>query len=171
MTNDGWDESAVKRSQNRMKEIDSLPEDLRHLVYEHGWSIIKAFIDSGIKKKNSINHIIYTVREGSFEIGKREGENLIYKSIPLSEEIICRCLDFFKIPPISKQIIGHLIHKGQIIVPTEPSEKMIQASMDAVKPISEGGRPLTKHQKHKIRLRAAMKAAMKEQMTGYEPNE
>lgn len=160
-----YDEEGRNKAIKRMKEVDELPKELRELVYEHGFTIIKTLLDCGVKKPSHIKHIIYTIMEGSYEIGNRsEGTNR--KNIPHAERYLSEFFMWFKLPPVAKQALAFLIHKGRIIIPAEPSQKMIQASMDAVTPIALGGEVLTKEKKHKMRLRAALKAAIKENMTG-----
>jgi hypothetical protein len=162
-----WDAAGMDRVKRRMATIDAMPKELRALVHEHGLTVIQAFVDSGLTKPKAINHIIDTIHRGSTEIGLRES-NIIYKNNPFAESILDEILNALRAPPIAVQIINYLLRRGKVITPTEPTEKMIQASMDAVKPVSEGGELLNKRNKHKRRLRAALKAAINEQMTGDE---
>lgn len=45
----------------RMDEIDKLPPLIKELVHEWGWTIVKSFLDCGVKKPKQINHLINTV--------------------------------------------------------------------------------------------------------------
>jgi hypothetical protein len=162
-----WDAAGMDRVKRRMATIDAMPKELRALVHEHGLTVIQAFVDGGLTKPKSINHIIDTIRRGSGEIGPRES-NIIHRKNSFAESTIDEILNALHAPPIAVQIINYLLRRGKVITPTEPTEKMIQASMDAVNPVSEGGELLNKRDKHKRRLRAALKIAVIEQMTGDE---
>lgn len=45
----------------RMHEIDKLPQDIRSLVHEYGYSVVKSFMDCGVKKPKHIRHLVETV--------------------------------------------------------------------------------------------------------------
>jgi hypothetical protein len=57
------------RCKNRMNEIDSLHPDVRAIVHEEGWTVVKAFLDAGVRNARQIRHLIRTVREGSEAYG------------------------------------------------------------------------------------------------------
>lgn len=65
------DDAARQRGISRMKTIDALPQEIRAVVHEEGFGVVKAFLDCGITKARQISHLIETVRGGSKEIGKR----------------------------------------------------------------------------------------------------
>ena len=45
----------------RMAEIDALPPAIKELVHEWGWTIVKNFLDCGVKKPKHIRHLIKVV--------------------------------------------------------------------------------------------------------------
>lgn len=55
-----------ERIKRRMNTIDHLSPQLRALVHEHGWAIVKAFLDHGVTKPRIIDHLIRTVRRGGW---------------------------------------------------------------------------------------------------------
>lgn len=59
----------TERRRRRMEEIDRLLPEMRMLVKEEGWTIVKAFIDCGVLKPRQIRHLIGVVRAGSFDGG------------------------------------------------------------------------------------------------------
>lgn len=53
---------AKPRVERRMAVIDALPRELRELVHEFGWNVVKSFMDAGVRKPSLIKHLIHTVR-------------------------------------------------------------------------------------------------------------
>lgn len=51
---------ARKRVQ-RFDAIDSLPPELRELVHHYGWTVVRAYLDTGISKPANIRHLVETV--------------------------------------------------------------------------------------------------------------
>ena len=47
-----------KRRQNRMAQIDALSPELRALVHDYSWSVVKACMDCGVKEPRRIRHIV-----------------------------------------------------------------------------------------------------------------
>lgn len=60
-----------------MARVDAMPPELRALVYEHGLTVVDAFIQCGVTKASRIQHLIKTVRQGSVEIGNRNDAPLL----------------------------------------------------------------------------------------------
>lgn len=46
---------------SRMHDIDKLPADIRLLIHEYGYTIVKTLMDCGVTKPNRIKHIVETV--------------------------------------------------------------------------------------------------------------
>lgn len=57
---DQFEELARVRSEVRMQQIDSLPADIKALVHEYGWNLVKAYRDVGVLKARHIKHLIET---------------------------------------------------------------------------------------------------------------
>lgn len=45
-----------------MEQIDSLPAEMRGAVHRHGFALVKAFMDCGVRKANQIDHLVALVR-------------------------------------------------------------------------------------------------------------
>lgn len=50
-----------EKRQQRMGEIDRLAPDMRELVHEYGWTVVKSFLDCGVRAPNRIRHLVETV--------------------------------------------------------------------------------------------------------------
>lgn len=46
---------------NRMAKIDALPPELRELVHEYNFDVVRAIMDCGVMKPARIRHIVETV--------------------------------------------------------------------------------------------------------------
>jgi len=49
------------RRQRRMEVVDALPQELRELVHEYGFYVVKSFIDIGVTKPKHIRHLVEAV--------------------------------------------------------------------------------------------------------------
>lgn len=50
-----------RRRRNRMDQIDALSPELRELVHDYSWSVVKACLDCGVKEPRHIRHIVELV--------------------------------------------------------------------------------------------------------------
>jgi len=131
----------VKR-RKRMDEIDQLPRELRELVHEFNWSIVKAFLDSGVRDARKIRHLIRTVANGAAGYGSG------------------RQLSSGASMKISTHASMELSLRDDLVLSwLAPTEDMVRASMAAVLPYVPGTPLLSKVDKHRIRLSAALRAA------------
>lgn len=53
--------AAERRRAARMNQIDALPADVRELVHEYGFTVVKSFMDIGVVKAKHIHHLVETV--------------------------------------------------------------------------------------------------------------
>jgi hypothetical protein len=126
---------------NRMSEIDRLPADIRALVHEFNWTMIKPFLEAGVRDARRIRHLIRCVVQGA---ASYNGSSLNpVKSMRLSTEATMELA----------------LRDDLVACEINPSDQMVQASMDAVLPYVPGTPLLTKREKHRIRLRAALQTA------------
>jgi len=130
MMNVDMDAAIKGRIIARMSEIDALPADVRELVHEYGWSIVKAFRDAGVTRARNILHLVRMVQQGSAEGCARP---LIY------------------IDDAPKTLAGN----GLAVIPAEPSPAMLAASLAEVSGFNVH---VTKPEKHRLRLVAAIRA-------------
>lgn len=110
---------------SRMQTIDALPKEVRELIHEYGYTMVRAFLDQKITKANIIWHLIQQVQRGSLDTGN-----------------------------------GTASFQGgraMVVIPAEPTPEMIHASMATV---SNHDMVVDKFEKHKLRLRAAIKAGI-----------
>jgi hypothetical protein len=136
------DRFQVKRI-NRMNEIDRLPPDIRALVHEFNWTMIKSFLDAGVRDARRIRHLIRNVMDGSAAYG---GGNMPDQGVPKLK--------------LSTQTTMELALRDDLAVcHIDPLDQVVQASMDAVLPYVPGTPLLTKREKHRIRLKAALQTA------------
>ena len=117
-----------------MQTIDNLPEDWRALVHEHGFNVVMAMLDCGVKKAKHARHIINTVLD---ELSPVRGS-------------------------FSSQGTRTRAENTLALIPREPTEAMINASMATVASFEVS---VTKYEKHRLRLRAALRAATLERRT------
>ncbi len=131
----------IKRQQ-RMAEIDRLSPALRELVHEFNWNMVKAFLDNGVRDPKKIRHLIRAVSSGaaSYGSGRQFGEGASMK--------------------ISNETSMELSLRHDLVLSwVVPTDAMVRASMDAILPYVPGTPLLSKAEKHRIRLAAALKAA------------
>lgn len=62
------EEEVKKRAEIRMNTIDMLPADVRAVVHDEGWTIVKEFLVHGVTNAKSIRHLIRAVRNGSVNV-------------------------------------------------------------------------------------------------------
>ncbi len=133
----------VERAQKRMDRVDAFPVDVRAVIYENGLEIVQEFWNHGVRKAKSIQHLIDTVRgtdlpngQARFKINK--GPNTARNPAEWKS--------------------GDMVGLHLVVVSVEPTKKMIDASLAEVSGFTER---MTKSEKHRRRLRAALHAAIK----------
>lgn len=50
-----------KKRRKRLADIDQLPPEIRALVHEYGYNVVRAFLDCGVTQPNRIRHLVETV--------------------------------------------------------------------------------------------------------------
>jgi hypothetical protein len=50
-----------EKRQKRFAEIDNLSPEMRKVVHEWGWTVVKNFIDCGVTKPKHIRHLVNLV--------------------------------------------------------------------------------------------------------------
>lgn len=122
-----------------------MPPELRALVHEFGYAIVNAFLVCGVRKVSTIRHLVMEVWAGArqpSQVGGAEG-TLDWVLMQAGAEINAAKLERL------------LADFNLRIVPAEPSREMIEASMAEV---SDFTQRITKREKHRRRLTAAIKA-------------
>lgn len=135
--------------------VDDLPPGLRDCVHEFGWSVVQSFIQNGIKKPAQIRHLVNVVRLGSREPGNKRGEVGAHRSLCTLDEFLLNSES--KIT--ARALVGMLKMQNIILTTDEPYGSMISASILALK---NAPSRVTVEEKHRLSLRAAIRAGAKE---------
>lgn len=141
--------SLSAKRQFSLDRVDSMNTSHRELVHEFGLSIVNAFIKHGITSPVVIREIMREVWGGARQAGQRVGtlgslDSLLINS---GSSLTASGLQWF------------LADNHHFIVSSEPSRAMIEASMSEVSGFSTR---CTKEEKHRRRLRAAIRASSTE---------
>lgn len=143
------------RAQNALDRVDKMPPALRALVHEYGFAIVHAMVEAGIKDPAKIHHLVGEVWAGARQPAQRTGRGnrrspvlaqldwlLLQAGCEITAETLVRVLD----------------RSNLMIVTCEPSDVMVEASLDAVHHMGR----VTKSEKHRNRLRGALAAAKRQ---------
>lgn len=140
---DGWHHMSATIL-NTLANTDVMSNELRHCVHDFGYPVVKAFMKAGISDAGTIRALVYAVWRGPAAAGQGKA---LWQSVDYA---------------LSNQILDHkglarLLAQSQFaIVGFEPTKEMIAASM---REVSGGNVIVSKEEKHRRRLRAALKAA------------
>lgn len=134
-----------------METIDRLPLGLRSCVHDFGFSVVHQFVMQGITSPKTIRHLILTVWGGAREVGNcRQPDRYAGQGIVAQ---IDDTLSVHGAPLLGRQVMALLRQKGNTLLSTEPTDEMVIASCSA---LSDRG-TVTYEQKHRLRLRAALR--------------
>ena len=143
-----------QRALRALEATDAMPARLRECVHEFGYEIVSVISQAGIIDPGKIRAIVHTVWNGAREPIQRTGTKRRAHPSPVLGH-----LDWLLIqagaPITARTLIRGLDMHGMVIVPREPSTVMVQASMDATNQMGV----VSKAEKHKGRLRAAIRAS------------
>jgi len=122
------------RAQKRMARFDALPADVRAVANEYGLEIVEDFWNHGVRKGKSIAYLIDCARN----VLRTPDGGTTQKYRP------------------NVTANGKKNHVSKTVtVPIEPTDEMIAASMSTV---SGHNVLVTKREKHRLRLKAAISA-------------
>lgn len=148
----------VVKAARAFSEVDAMPPELRQCVHEFGYAIVNACLLAGVTKPNNIRHLVHEIWNGA-----RQPEQKMAGSGQRQGSV--RTLHFLDWVLIqggagisAEKLVRLLWLKDYVIMPREPIKEAVAASMDAI----AGMGPLTKEQKHRIRLRASIKAVVQQ---------
>lgn len=151
------DHDGQQRAMARMARVDAMDPELREVVHDFGLTVVDAFLQQNIKSSRIIRHLIWQVLRGSREVGNRSGMERP-RLQPWPVEAINDELALLRLPPVGERIASALIDHGKTLVPIEPSDRMVAASIAALDGLTHR---VTKEVKHRLRLRRAIAEAMK----------
>lgn len=139
------DDTLSGRSLRALAVTDGMPPDLRQCVHEFGFAIVNACLSHGVKSPGAIRQLVHEIWEGARQ--------------PCQRRIHLGTVDWLLMQagsPISApKLFRVLAANAHAVVPIDPNPKMIAASMAEV---SNFDVRCTKEEKHRRRLRAAIKA-------------
>lgn len=126
-----------------LDEVDRLPPDLRACAHEYGLPIVTVCMKHGVKKASAIHELVREIWTGARQTSQRR--------VPSST------LDWYfsqaGLDMNTATLLRLLDNQSLIIIPKFATREMIEAS---IKTIANFDLRLTKHEKHRMRLNAAL---------------
>ena len=140
------------RTLRALNSTDELPAKLRACVHEFGSEIVGPIVAAGVTNPNAIRSIVHSCWMGARQPLQRN-------RVGRSHSPVLDNLDWLLLQAeagiSAAKLLRILKMHGMVIIPTEPSSVMVNASMDATNHMGV----VTKSEKHRNRLRAGIKAA------------
>lgn len=152
---EGWI-NVPERVHRALEATDAMPAELRQCVHEYGFAIVSTLLQVGITKPSVIRSIVHSIWCGarSQSASQRFGHG--GKSQPSA---VLGQLDWLLLQNGAQisavTLVRVLWMSGMVIVPREPNEPMVRASIEATARMGL----VSKSEKHKGRLKAALQAA------------
>jgi hypothetical protein len=141
-----------QRSIRALEETDAMSPELRECVHEFGYAIVRALISHGIKEPRAIRQLVHEIWMGARQPAQRNRIGRKYS--PVMET-----LDWVLLQAGSQigavTLLRVLWANSMVIVPYEPSSIMVDASLAELRDFDV---KCTKTEKHRRRLRAAIRA-------------
>jgi hypothetical protein len=131
-----------------LEETDRMPAHLRECVHEYGLPIVSVLMKHGITRASAIREIVREIWAGARQTSQRRAPSstldwyFVQAGVDMNTSTLLRLLS----------------DQSLIIVPKNATVQMVEASMDTV---SGHNLVITKRQKHKLRLDAALDAGSK----------
>ena len=131
--------------------VDCMPPALRGCVHEFGKPIVDACLQVGVRDPRHIRELVTVIWDGARQQGQKAA-NYAGRSGAVQS------IDWILIQngaPIGAETLLHVLKAHHhVVVPRDPTNVMVDASMEAI----AGMGVLTKREKHRIRLTAAIRA-------------
>lgn len=138
--------------------VDAMAPEYRVLVHEFGLPIVQACLSAGVTRPSIIRHLVHEIWCGARQTSQRSTSEQFG---PAGGTKIAGHLDWLLLQKgtgiNAYQLVRMLRAHNMIIVPLEPGKAMIEASIATVR---EHREIMTKHEKHRRRLHAALQAAL-----------
>jgi len=137
-----------ERTERSFEDIEAMPPALRQCVHEYGYAIVQACLQCGVTNPNNIHQLVREIWDGARQPKQRRprGGSLDWILIQAGAEISAATL------------VRVLAQNNLHIVPADPTTAMVEASKAEVSDFCER---VTKTEKHRRRLRAAIKVGGK----------
>ena len=131
-----------------LEQMDRMPADLRECVHEFGYGIVQTLISNGVTKPSAIRQIVVAIWGGARQEGQRTGARNTIDWLLSQSGTGVSAKTFYRL----------LAQSSLAVVAAEPTRAMLNASLAEV---SGHSIRCTKEEKHRRRLRAALRTAMK----------
>ncbi len=141
-------EKQTRRLHGQFVAIDGMPAELRQCVHEFGYAIVHAFQCAGITDPCQIKHLVTTCWDGP---------RSFFQKSPGIHEKIDWLLSSSGSSMTADTLFRALCTHGMVLAPIEPMQVAIDVSLAEVSGFNQR---VTKIEKHRLRLRAAMKATV-----------
>ena len=145
-----------ERTIRAVNTVDAMPAGLRGCVHEYGYAIVEAMRQAGVSSPRAIHNLMREIWFGARQPQQRTGRKKGVRSP------ICDQLDWLLMQSGSslnaEGLARALKAANMVIVPLEPTDAMMGASMDATNHMGV----VTKREKHRNRLRAANQAGARQ---------
>lgn len=131
-----------------LQRIDVMPSELKECVHEFGFAIVQTLVSNGVRNPSAIRQIVTTIWGGArSDCQRTDVRNTIDWLLSQSGTGVS-----------SKAFYRLLALNNMAIIGAEPTRAMLNASLSEV---SDHTVRCTKEEKHRRRLRASIRAAMK----------
>lgn len=131
-----------------LERMDAMPAGLRECVHEFGWGIVQTLVSNGVTNPTAIRQIVVTIWGGARQDCQRTGARNTIDWLLSQSGTGVSAKTFYRL----------LAQNSLAIVAAEPTRAMLNASMAEV---SKHTLRCTKEEKHRRRLRAALRTAMR----------
>lgn len=147
------DDQISAAARKGLLEVDQMPGPLRQCAHEFGFAIVHAFREAGISDPRMIRHLVNEVWNGGRQPHQRIGRN---------HARVLEKLDWLLVQTGSQVTAARLVRllwqNSMVIVPRDPTIAMVEASIAATGDMGL----VSKTEKHRGRLRAAIRAAVRQ---------
>lgn len=149
-----WEENNTlpARAVRALDETDNMSPAMRECVHEFGYAIVKSCMTAGITKPEIVRQLVKEIWHGARQPAQQN-------RIGRQHSPVVDSLDWVLIQAgaqiTAKTLLRILWQNSMVILPREPGTVMIEASVGEVNDFTQR---ITKSEKHRRRLRAAIQA-------------
>lgn len=141
--------SVVKVRDRALEAVDAMPPALRRCVHEFGYPAVAVCLQMGVNDPARIGQLVSTILAGARSVAQKSDPGQLMQWLELQTD--------GTVPPVTTRAL--CLRSGWLFMPGCASRGMIEASMNEV---SGGNERMTKREKHRRRLNAALLVAREE---------
>jgi len=141
-----------QRTLRGLERVDQMPSDLRRCVHEFGLPIVDACVNMGVKEPQRIRQLVHEIWSGTRETWKQAPRHGASGLVSKLDWLLTNAGS----PINALGLVRVLWQSGFVIVPLAPWACMVNASIEEV----QHHGILSKQEKHRVRLIAAVRAAV-----------